>query len=462
MTKLKNLIRESTINRVEDISRDEIIVGVHGLERIKSKLAQINKNAVKWGLPEVKIEIIKEEDIKITNKGGGLDQYKKRYTVKIDGKSPRIEGYEFIAKIEHTDAGNLINISPDSSIKNLPAEYRDADAKCDVCNSKRDRLNTFIIKDEANNKLKMVGSGCLNRFLPIDSVNKIIHYADMLEELRQLEDIDDDVGNEMGHGSRNYFEVSKLIKGLALAYLVNGSRYISKKKSSEVSDTTGAYIQSTADLASNILFYISGNSNDEPDYISRAETMQSDGDKLGDEIIAWMKTYDFKADAERKPEMANYFNNLDVLSKSNTTNLKNLGYLGGLLASYLINKDMIKKKETQANIKPSEYVGSIGEKITFEATLKKISGYASQYGYVTIYKFEDDNNTRYTWFSSGNIGIEENTKYKIIATVKDHKQGDIKYGGHKENILTRAKVKTMSGEKINEIERHLNYTEYFE
>ena len=160
MTKLKNLIRESTINRVEDISRDEIIVGVHGLERIKSKLAQINKNAVKWGLPEVKIEIIKEEDIKITNKGGGLDQYKKRYTVKIDGKSPRIEGYEFIAKIEHTDAGNLINISPDSSIKNLPAEYRDADAKCDVCNSKRDRLNTFIIKDEANNKLKMVGSGC--------------------------------------------------------------------------------------------------------------------------------------------------------------------------------------------------------------------------------------------------------------------------------------------------------------
>lgn len=45
--------------------------------------------------------------------------------------------------------------------------------------------------------------------------------------------------------------------------------------------------------------------------------------------------------------------------------------MGGLLASYLINKDMIKKKEDQATIKPSEYVGSVGEKITFEATLKK-------------------------------------------------------------------------------------------
>jgi len=190
--------------------------------------------------------------------------------------------------------------------------------------------------------------------------------------------------------------------------------------------------------------------------------MKSDGDKLGDEIIAWMKTHDFKADADRKPEMANYFNNLDVLSRTTNTNLKNIGYLGGLLASYLINKDMIKKKEDQATSKPSEYVGSVGEKITFEATLKKIAGYQSQYGYVTVYKFEDDNNNRYIWFSSGDIGIEENIKYKIIATVKDHKQGDIKYGGHKENIITRAKVKTLSGEKINEYERHLNYTEYFE
>ena len=150
MIKFKNSIRESTINRVEDISRDNIIVGVSGFDTLKSKLVEINKNAAKWGLPAVTMEIIKEEDIKIA-KGGGLDAYKKRYTVKIDGKSPRIEGYEFIAKIEHTDGGNLINISPNSSIKNLPTEYRDADAKCDVCNSKRERLNTFIIKDEKNN-----------------------------------------------------------------------------------------------------------------------------------------------------------------------------------------------------------------------------------------------------------------------------------------------------------------------
>ena len=462
MIRLKHLISESTINRVEDISRDNIVLGERGLSELKFKLVEINKKAVKWGLPEVKMEIVKEEDIKITNKGGGLDEYKKSYTVKINGKSPQIDGYEFIAKIEHTDGGNLINISPDSSIKDLPAEYRDADAKCDVCNSKRERLNTFIIKDETNNQLKTVGSTCLKRFLPIDSVSKIIHYAEMLEELRQLEDIEDDVGNERGAGqSRNYFAVSELIKGLALAYLVNGSRYISKKKSSEIMDTTGDYIDSTASLATNILFY-SGYGSKEPDYIVRARTLKSEGDKLGDEIIAWMKTHDFKADAERKPEMANYFNNLDVLSRTTNTNLKNIGYLGGLLASYLINKDMIKKKEDQATIKPSEYVGSVGEKITFEATLKKTAGYQSQYGYVTIYKFEDDNNNRYIWFSSGDIGIEENTKYKIIATVKDHKQGDIKYGGHKENIITRAKVKTLSGEKINEYERHLNYTEYFE
>jgi hypothetical protein len=163
-----------------------------------------------------------------------------------------------------------------------------------------------------------------------------------------------------------------------------------------------------------------------------------------------MKAHDFKADAVAKPEMANYFNNLDVLSKASTANLKNFSYLSGILASYLIEQNMIKKKQQDAAKKPSEYVGQVGDKITnLPVTVVFIRGFESSYGFVTLYSFEDDNGNRLTWFSSSEIGLEEKKKYRIEkATVKAHQVS--KYGGHKETILLRVKMTDLEGNKINE------------
>ena len=69
------------------------------------------------------------------------------------------------------------------------------------------------------------------------------------------------------------------------------------------------------------------------------------------------------------------------------------------------------------------------------------------------------------WFSSNNIGIEENKKYSVVGTVKDHKIGDQKYGSKKQTILTRVKAKDSEGNKINEddltLESHQNYVDFF-
>lgn len=448
----KLLISENTINRVADISRDDIVVGQGGLALLKSKIEEINKKATRWGLDPVKLDIVKEEDIKVNNPGDtGPTQYKKQYTCKMEGKSPQIPGFEFIAKVENTDAGNIINMSPNSSIKELPTEYRDADSKCDVCKSKRERLNTFIIRDEAKNELITVGSTCLKRFLPIDSVSQLINYAEMLESLRSLtqEELDDRDREYSGSNtSRNHYDVEELIYYLSLAYLVNGKIYISKKKSEELS-AEDKFVDSTAGLATNIMFYRPGR-DETPDYIIRAEKLKDEAREFTKKVVEYMKSHDFKADAVTKPDMANYFNNLEVLKNSKTANIKNIGYLGGLLASYLINQNMIQKKKEESERKPSEFVGQIGTKISVEATLKSIRGYDGQYGYITIYGFQDTNGNDLVWFSSNDLGIVENDKYKITATVKDHKTSDPKYGSKKQTIITRAKIQTLAGEKVNE------------
>lgn len=472
MINLKDLIfriSESTINRVEDVSRDDILVGENGLNFLKAKINEINKKAVKWGLEPVKLEILKEENIKTDADDLDISEFKKQYTVRIIGKSPQVEGYEFIAKIEHTDSGNLINISPDASVSSLPDEYRDADSICDVCKTKRERHNTFIIKDVKENKLLTVGSGCLKRFLPIDSVSKVIRFAEILEELRGLseEEIESGADGMGGVGSSgNYYDIGEIVFYLSLAYLTMGKKYISKKKAREVADTTGEYLDSTADVASNIMFYRRNpNSKKTPDFINRAEEMKPEAKEMSDRILDWIKTHDFKSDAEKKPEMANYFNNLAVLSKSSTVSIKNLGYMGGLLVSYLIDKEMIKKRdESEAQIQ-SEFVGAIGQKLSIDVTVTSIRGYESAYGYMTIYNFKDDLGNLLVWFSSNNIGIEENKKYSVVGTVKDHKVGDQKYGSKKQTILTRVKAKDYEGNKINEgdlmLEYHQIYVNFF-
>ena len=453
----KLLLSENTINRVADISRDDIIVGQGGLALLKSKIEEINKKATRWGLDPVKLDILKEEDIKVNLDAGGIDgggptQYKKQYTCKIEGKSPQIPGFEFIAKVENTEAGNIINMSPNSSIKELPAEYRDADSKCDVCKSKRERLNTFIIRDETKNELLTVGSTCLKRFLPIDSVSQLINYAEMLESLRSLtqEELDDKDREYIGGSNtgRHHYDVEELIYYLSLSYLVNGKIYISKKKSEELS-AEDKFVNSTAGLATNIMFYGPGR-DEKPDYMDRADGLKDEAREFSKKVVEYMKGHDFKADAVAKPEMANYFNNLEVLKNSKTANIKYMGYLGGLLASYLINQNMIQKKKEDSERKPSEFVGQIGTKISVESTLKTMRGYDGQYGYITIYGFQDSNGNDLVWFSSNDLGIVENEKYKITATVKDHKTSDPKYGSKKQTIITRAKLQNSAGEKLNE------------
>jgi hypothetical protein len=120
---------------------------------------------------------------------------------------------------------------------------------------------------------------------------------------------------------------------------------------------------------------------------------------------------------------------------------------------------MIKKREDAAK-NPSNFVGTVGQKLDFEATLSYIRGFDGTYGHTTIYGFVDDASNRYIWFSSTDLGLIEKEKYKVKATIKDHKQGDAKYGGHKENIVTRAKIQTLDGQKINEsiVDQ---YQEYF-
>lgn len=102
----------------------------------------------------------------------------------------------------------------------------------------------------------------------------------------------------------------------------------------------------------------------------------------------------------------------------------------------------------------NQYIGKIGDKITFEATVKSIRKFASSYGYnrsFNIYVMEDAEGNTIVWKSSSIMMVDEGTnhtnyyikrgdKLSITATVKDHKE----YKGTNQTVILRPKYKVLS------------------
>lgn len=102
----------------------------------------------------------------------------------------------------------------------------------------------------------------------------------------------------------------------------------------------------------------------------------------------------------------------------------------------------------------NQYIGKIGDKITFEATVKSIREFDSNYGYnrsFNIYVLEDAEGNTIVWKTSSmmmvdeginrpNYYIKRGDKLSINATVKDHKE----YKGTNQTVILRPKYKVLS------------------
>lgn len=89
-------------------------------------------------------------------------------------------------------------------------------------------------------------------------------------------------------------------------------------------------------------------------------------------------------------------------------------------------------------LKPvSQYVGSVGEKLTITATYTHRAWFDSKYGTTYIHNFTTDDGSLLVWKTSvGNIGFADGERVKITATVKEHSE----YKGEKQTALRRCKI----------------------
>jgi hypothetical protein len=414
-----------------------------GLAYVQQQLAKINKKATRIGVKPLELKIIKEGSYKSTSNRDKREVVVKTYDVKVEGKPPIIDGYEFIASIEHSEAGNIINISPAANVKELPAEYRTSNTDCDYCHTKRDRLNTFVLRETATGKFKKVGRSCLKNFLPSQNPASILGYAEMLSKVLgaliggEEADPDADFG---GGGHSKYYDADTFLTYVCAAYVLNGERYTSGKVAREHEG-----LVSTANFAMNLMNMNWASDDFKKEYRDKLNNAMSKAEALAKEVETWKDTKDWDVEIEKKPDMATYFHNMKVISNSSAIQYKNAGYHASLLAVYLREKAWKEKQAVNVEkAKTKTYLGKVGEKISFTAILKKYTSWQSQWGWTHLYVFNEvGTENEVVYYASRDLNLEEGKTYKVVAAVKAHQVS--KFNQAPQTVITRGKATLVGG-----------------
>jgi hypothetical protein len=505
MIKLKDLIFEVDESSDEFNINKEFSVEERGLNYIKFELEKLNKKAAKWGVKPITIQIIKQEMKGFTERMKpnsveieripvdnlkDADQIEKWITFKFDSEPPKVEGFQFVASIDHSmEAGNIVNISPNAANVIVPDEVRNMSQHCDVCKTNRDRNNTFILKKIGGDgviktkngeetikdgKLISVGRSCLKRFLNQNvSIKSLIEYALFLSNL--IETVKNAIGKNWddtespgraGGGSfkgTSYQFTDTFLKFMSIVYLKEG-KFVSKKMANE-GNTATLY------LALNLMHPDAKERFDQNSYYNRTmrnQELMNRADAFVKKFYDWLKTKDFAAEANKNKysEFYNYLINLDVLSKqikdpNSSFPTKMEGYVSAMFGMFV--RDLNKTIEnTPKQTYKNEWIGNKGDKINLlnvkllyppKAFTSAGYGYRATdtTNYLLTFITEDGNVV--TWWQSnipyvidpngvtskedqeGEIDLSK--KYNILnVSIKDHKE----FKGRKQTVIKGSKA----------------------
>jgi hypothetical protein len=145
---------------------------------------------------------------------------------------------------------------------------------------------------------------------------------------------------------------------------------------------------------------------------------------LAKAAIEWCRT-----ELANKPSKSDYEHNLVVICSIDVLRAKNEGIAASLIPAY---QRATAQKIERAKRPTSEYVGEVGKRLTFTATLERVFSFDSDYGAIHIHKFRTAEGSILVW-KTGSAMLDQGKVYTIKGTVKTHDD----YKGEKQTTLSR-------------------------
>lgn len=416
-----NIVQEaepisSRRGRIDDMVQYSIFEG--NMERLEKKLNQTANKCKQFGC-EFTYHQVGEEFKELKDDQG--EKYTARFIIVEAEGIAIVNGWKFIASVEHTEKGNIINRIGDTEV---PERYYTSDAICEHCNSKRFRKDTYIVMNEATGEFKQVGKSCLNDFTNGMSAEGIAQYISLFNELIQGE-------APCGGRGERYYKTETILR--YVAETIKHFGYVRTQDSG----------RSTADRSFDYYCVNYGGGwmmeQVRKELFKEMEAVgfnedSSDTVQLVTDALAWIASQE---------ESNNYIHNLKTTCSLEYVTGRNLGILASLFPTY--NRELEYQAEKaererkwaaeRASEANSNHIGKVGDRLTVKIhSVKCITSWETDYGITRIYKIVDENGNVYTW-KTGNFIAEEDINV-LKGTVKEHKE----YRGIKQTELTRCKV----------------------
>lgn len=368
------------------------------LEKINRKAAKLGAFAISWKQTG-KVEMVEVATGGQDALGKPLMRKVLKAEVVVAGDAPTLNGWTFIATLEHAnELGNVLRVVPGYE-KDLPAEYRTATPEnCDHCHTRRQRNDTYVLSHE-NGRFAQVGSTCLKDFF---GHNNPHGYARFCEYLMQVGEA---CQNEQGFGSGSSEYVDDLVEFLAYcAAQVRRNGFVTRKAERAAAEAGVYGVRSTASAALSALH---------PSTLSKIEEWErptTEDTQFAETVANWCMAL-----KDRDPASLNDFmHNLKVATGTGYVGAKKAGIAAAAIGAYR------RENEPKDDFSKSRYVGKEGEKIEGVAKLLKKMEINTRFGVSYMHKFLTDGGNVAIWWASNPGTMLEGQSYAIRGTVKKH------------------------------------------
>lgn len=377
---------------------------IHELERLARKAQRYGTGRITWTM------VGEHRERRRTASG-------RSYTVEltdvhVEGDTPRVGDYKFLARGEITPGGVIVDTVPGAA---LPAGARElmATGECQHCHNKRQRRDVFLVQDPAG-QLVQVGRTCLRDYLGTDTPGGIAARFRFERELRELSD-------EWCGGRGSGESALELLAVTSAAIRLWG--WVPKSAPESSGQPTASAI--------GCWFYV--HPGDDAGREQRRALEEALGDSDWDEAQA---TLEWVASPDAGD--SDYIENLRVILGGGMVEARRRGYACSAVAARqrYLGRLALRRRERAAAAE-SQWVGREGERLRgLELTLLSNRSWTGAYGLTVLYKFADKAGNRLAWFSSGGADLDVGRTYLMDATVKAHSEHE----GARETQLTRARV----------------------
>lgn len=380
-------------------------IPTYKIDTLKDLVEKLNKKAEKWGLSPVEMTVGEkfQKEVKLSEADGYYEPVTilvECHKVTVSGMAPVIAGWKFMATVEPTVNAecNVLLTVPGN---NIPEKYRTEEFnQCDHCNKSRNRNNTYILYNEAENAWKRVGSGCINDFLGVD-LSGILAHMEALRELSTGLNGDEGEEPEQERFARDKFQI-KTLRFLAAALACVA----------EEGYKNSTYDNSTKGSALFVYF----DKRKESGLIIDAQLEKAK------ELLTWIREKKEYATSDK-----DYLYNLYASCCGEYITYRMTGLVASLIPHYT--------KETAPVLTNSKFQGTVGQKGLVVNDLKVMASRAFDGGFGVTYmnEFVDPSGNVYVWWTGKSF--DEGLKVSLKGSIKDHKV----YKGVEQTILTRCK-----------------------